>query len=621
MHNAPAESLRVDIGMVSKRFSAGNADAVSMVKDAADIVDVVGQVVKLRRVGNRYLGLCPFHQEKTPSFQVDSQNQLFYCFGCGTGGDVLSFVTKSQNLSFGEALEFLADRYHIQLPDKEPGQTSREQDARKEAQGLYQVLEVAADYFYQQLHHSTAGDTARRYLEQRGLPARVVEEQRMGYAPNQWDGLLNHMRKAGIDRRAGIEAGLLVASSSDRVYDRFRHRLIFPITDDRGKIVAFGGRSLDGAEPKYLNSPETPLYHKGRMLYNLVRAREACRQLRQVVLVEGYMDLLAFHAQGFYRVVATLGTALTAHQVRLLRRFADEAVMLYDGDEAGQKAMFKSMPLFLGEALPVSCPRLPPGMDPDDYLKTEGLAGFEQLLEQREDLGKVAITRTLAGWDGTLAGKSKVIEQLQPLFDAAQQPVLQAEYLRLVADRLGLAESVVQSQLQRNRRSSPGRGGPAMARAKVDFDDPHNQTLEEKIFRVVLNYPCLIQKFRDSGVLEHFHEAGLRAIAEALMQTDPGPGQSVAGLYDRLRDADLQETVTRLLLQEDHYGDLKAACLHFDDRLGALKQRQVRKSRKDLLQSIREAERDGDQLKVKELLQQFQSIYCTRQDLPSDRSP
>jgi hypothetical protein len=198
---------------------------------------------------------------------------------------------------------------------------------------------------------------------------------------------------------------------------------------------------------------------------------------------------------------------------------------------------------------------------------------------------------------------------------------LQAEYLRLVADRLGLAESVVQSQLQRNRRSSPGRGGPARVHAKVDFDDPHNQTLEEKILRVVLKYPCLIQKFRDSGALEHFHETSLRTIAEALMQTDPGPGQSVAGLYDRLRDADLQETVSRLLLQEDHYGDLEAACLHFDDRLGALKQRQIKKSRKDLLQSIRQAERDGDQLKVKELLQQFQSIYCTRQDLSPDGSP
>jgi DNA primase len=621
LHSAPAKSLQVDIGMVNKRFSTGNADAASMVKDAADIVDVVGQVVKLRRVGNRYLGLCPFHQEKTPSFQVDSQNQLFYCFGCGTGGDVLSFVMRSQNLSFGETIELLADRYNIRLPDKDPGHASRERESKKEAQGLYPVLESAADYFYRQLHHSSSGEIARRYIERRGLPARVLEEQRMGYAPNQWDGLLNHLRKAGIDQRLGIEAGLLVASSSDRVYDRFRHRLIFPITDDRGKVVAFGGRSLDGTEPKYLNSPETPLYHKGRMLYSLARAREACRQTRQVVVVEGYMDLLAFHAQGFYRVAATLGTALTPHQVRLLRRFADEVVMLYDGDEAGQRAMFKAMPLFLEEALPVSCPSLPAGMDPDDFLKTEGLAGFEHLLERREDLGKVAIARTLAGWDGTVAGKIKVIEQLQTLFEAVQQPVMRAEYLRLVAERLDVTESVVQEQLQRNRRPAAARATPAQAPARVGREEPHAQTLEEKVLRVVLKYPCLIEKLRESGVLEHFHETRLRTIAEALVQTEAGPEPSVEGLYDRLAEPDLQAIVTRLLLQEDHYGDLEVACLHFDDRVGALKQRRAKKSRKELLHSISQAERDGDQHKVKELLQQFQSSYCARGDLPSNGSP
>lgn len=602
------------MGMANKRFSTGHADAASLVKDAADIVDVVGQVVKLRRVGNRYLGLCPFHQEKTPSFQVDSQNQLFYCFGCGTGGDVLSFVIKTQNLSFGEALEFLADRYHVQLPSRDPLQPS--QESRQEAQGLYRVVEIAAQFFYGQLHHSTAGELARRYIETRGLPARVVEEQRMGYAPNQWDGLLNHLLKAGVDRRAGIEAGLLVASSSDRVYDRFRHRLIFPITDDRGRVVAFGGRSLDGAEPKYLNSPETPLYHKGRMLYSLARAREACRQIRQVVLVEGYLDLLAFHAQGFYRVAATLGTALTPHQVRLLRRFVGEVVLLYDGDDAGQRAMFRAAPLFLEEGLAVSCPQLPAGMDPDDFLKSEGLTGFDRLLEKREDLGKVTISHVLSGCDGTTAGKAGVIDQLQPLFDAVRQPVVQAEYLRLVAERLGLAESVVQSQLQR-KQPTPDRAVSRSAFcAPVKVDDPHPQAIEENILRVVIHYPCLIEKLRESGALEHFQEGRLRAVAEALTHLDPDQEHRVTGLYNLLPDPELQSIVARLMVQDDHYDDLEAACLHFEDRLGALKQRQVRKSRKDLLQSIREAERDGDNHRVRELLQQFQSNCASRGNIP-----
>ncbi|HBZ56875.1 MAG TPA: DNA primase [Syntrophobacteraceae bacterium] len=599
--------------MVNKRFSAGHADAVSLVKDAADIVDVVGQVVKLRRVGNRYLGLCPFHQEKTPSFQVDSQNQLFYCFGCGVGGDVLSFVTKAQNLSFGEALEFLADRYHIQLPSKDPLHQSGE--GKKESPEYHQALAAAADFFYGQLHHSAAGQIARRYVEQRGLPARVVQEQRIGYAPNQWDGLLNHLRKAGIDQRVGIETGLLVASSSDRIYDRFRQRLMFPITDDRGRVVAFGGRSLDGAEPKYLNSPETVLYHKGRMLYNLVRAREACRQVRQVVLVEGYLDLLAFHACGFYRVAATLGTALTAQQVRLLTRVADEVVLLYDGDEAGQRAMFRAAPLFLEEGLAVTCPRLPAGMDPDDFLKDQGLAGFEELLKQREDLGKVAMDDVLSGWDGTTAGKVSVIERLQPLFDAVRQPVVRAEYLQVVGERLGLAESVVQSQLQHKRRAPSDRTMAQAPPGSMTSDGPHPQAIEENILRVVVRYPCLISKLKESGAVEHFREGRLRAVAQALTELDPDREPSSAGLCDRLADSELQSIVARLMMQEDPYGDLEAACLYFGDRLATLKQRQVRQSRKDLLQSIGQAERDGDRQKLQNLLQQFQES-CQAPGIP-----
>ncbi len=216
-----------------------------------------------------------------------------------------------------------------------------------------------------------------------------------------------------------MKAGLLARSSRDqgRCYDRFRNRLIFPIRDERSRVVAFGGRILGSEtqdEPKYLNSPENPVFHKGRMLYQFARAREACRQVRQVLLVEGYMDLLAFHAQGFYRVVATLGTALTSHQVRLLSRHVDEVVFAYDGDEAGERAMLRALPLFLQEELAVSCIRFPEQMDPDDFLRTKGLAAFEDLVQRREDLGAYAIRKALETWDGTMTGKTKVLGELQP---------------------------------------------------------------------------------------------------------------------------------------------------------------------------------------------------------------
>jgi DNA primase len=601
--------------MVNKRFSTRDGDAAALVKEGVDIVDVVGQVVKLRRVGNRYLGLCPFHQEKTPSFQVDAENQLYYCFGCGNGGDVLSFVMKSQNISFGEALESLAERYHIHLPREE--QSPAQKESKKESEQLHDVLELAGKFFYSQLHHGPAGELARRYLDQRGLPSRVVEEQTMGYAPNRWDGLLLHLKQAGLDPQLAVKAGLLVPASGERLYDRFRHRLIFPITNDRGKIVAFGGRSLDGSEPKYLNSPETPLYHKGRMLYNLARAREACRQTRQVVLVEGYMDLLAFHCRGFYRVAATLGTALTPQQVRLLARLADEVVLLYDADEAGQRAMMRALPLFLQERLAVSCPELPSGLDPDDFLKAEGLEGFERVLQDRQDLGQVAIGKILTRWDGTTAGKTNIIDELQPLLESVQQPVLLDEYLRLVADRLTLSQAVIQSQLRRKRRHQvrPSTGQPPGNAPRLA--DHHPQTLEESIVRLMINYPSLIEKFRLSGTLDHFQESMLRTIAEELLRMEPAEHAAfeVSRLYDRLADPELQQVVARLLLQENGYGDLEVACLHLDDRLGALQKRREKRSRKDLLESIRKAERIGDDAEVKQLLQQLQNLCFTRSEM------
>jgi DNA primase len=283
------------------------------------------------------MGLCPFHDEKTPSFYVDAEKQFFHCFGCGTGGDVIKFVMKYQNLPFVEALRYLADRYNILLPQR--GHSSSSQDRlelRQKQDKLFHALQLATDFFYAQLHHSSAGIVARNYLQKRELPGSVVETQRLGYAPHSWDALLKHLEKAGLSSQVGAEAGLLVKNAKERTYDRFRHRLIFPIADERNRVVAFGGRSLDDSQPKYLNSSDSPVYHKGRMLYQLPAAREACRKVRQVVLVEGYMDLLAFHARGFQRVVATLGTALTAQQLRLLARICDEVVLVYDADEAGQ---------------------------------------------------------------------------------------------------------------------------------------------------------------------------------------------------------------------------------------------------------------------------------------------
>lgn len=593
-----------------------NPDVTALVKQAVDIVDVVGQVVRLRRAGNRHVGLCPFHQEKTPSFQVDSENQLYYCFGCGSGGDVLSFIMKYQNLAFGDALRYLADRYHIALPewDGGGGDSSLAEQARREREEIYKVLQVAGDYFHRMLKHKDVGQVARDYIRRRSLPREVVETERLGYALPAWDGLANHLARSGIDPELGLKAGLLARSTKDneRFYDRFRNRLIFPIRDERGRIVAFGGRILSTSnpdEPKYLNSPETPVYHKGRMLYQLARAREACRQVRQVLLVEGYMDLLAFHSHGFFRVVATLGTALTSYQVRLLSRMANEVVLAYDADDAGQRAMLRALPLFLQEELAVSCLQFPNGMDPDDYLRSEGIAGVESLLKERKDLGMLAIGKALEGWDGSTAGKTRILSDLQPVFEAIRQPVVRADYTRMVAERLSLSDETVLSQMRHDRQQG---AKPFAPHRKTSFPPlGEAQSIEENILRILINYPDLLEEVKKSGAVEYFQEPSMKAILEVLLQVGMREGGEVdhSPAFDLLPDETSRELYTRLRLDPC---DIKDPTTQMMDWLQALPMRKAKQEARHLKEALRRAVEEGDTGRVNAILLRIQEISAVK---------
>jgi DNA primase len=603
----------------------GASDLAVLVKQAVDIVDVIGRVVSLKRVGHRHVGLCPFHQEKTPSFHVDSENQFFHCFGCGVGGDVLNFVMKQQNLGFGDAVRHLADRYHVVLPDASPSLEGRVlETSRREREKLFRVVDAAADFFYGQLHHGSSGRVAREYLQRRGIPEHVVEQERMGYAPDLWDGLLRHLDRSRFDLDQAEKVGLLSRSAKDRVYDRFRHRLIFPIRDDQDRVVAFGGRSLPretapevhtggssrGEEPKYLNSPESPLYHKGRMLYQFARAREACRELRQVILVEGYLDLLAFHIHGFYRVVATLGTALTSHQVRLLARISDEVVLAYDGDEAGEKAMLRSLPLFLEEELAISCIRFPEGVDPDDFLKVHGRPGLERIVQDREDLGRYAVGKALEKWDGSTGGKARIVNDLRQLLQKVRQPVLRSEYVRVIGERLSLDERAIIDQVQRGEKHSPS-AGRAVRRPSVHrVEQP--DSLEESVVRLMIHYPGLIEEVVSSGAIEHFGNAKLKTLAETLVKSPRPPGDpfDATAVFRQIEDHDCRALLTRFMMES---GDLANVETHLRDWLGAICTFKPRRTQLCALnEALGRAQRDGNMVEVKSLLGQIQSLHSVK---------
>ena len=353
-------------------------DDVKRVKERLDILEVIGDRVRLHRAGRGYLGLCPFHDEKTPSFSVSQERQSYHCFGCGRGGDVLTFVMETEGLEFRQALELLADRAGVVLTRSEP--------RRRTSGNLYEVLDLAGKFF-SALLAAPEGAAARAYLARRGLSPEDAARFGLGWSANSWDSLSRCLRDAGVTDREAIDAGLVLEGQRGGVYDRFRGRLTFPIRDVAGRVIAFGGRLVDGEGAKYINSPEGAIYSKRRNLYLLHEARNAIREKGRSILVEGYMDALRLHLNGYTEAVASLGTSLTEEQARLLKRFGDRCCICYDSDAAGQEATLRGMYVLQELGLDVQVVTIPSGKDPDELLSSPGgKALFDQALQEARPL-------------------------------------------------------------------------------------------------------------------------------------------------------------------------------------------------------------------------------------------
>jgi DNA primase len=355
-------------------------DFIEEVRQRADIVEVISEYVVLKRAGKNYQGLCPFHSEKTPSFNVNPERQMFYCFGCHTGGNVFSFLMKRNNQTFLEALQDVARRVGLELPEKELSQ--EEQRKEKIHRRWLEIHEVSARYFHEMLCEKPEGDSARKYLAGRGVDQDTIHRFRLGYAPDSWDGLINEMAKQGIAPEELSEAGLSVKKDhgDGRIsfYDRFRGRIIFTILDLHGKPIGFGGRVLDDSLPKYLNSPETSFFHKGRNLYGIQVASKGIREAGYSILLEGYMDVIAVQKAGILNALASLGTALTRDQARILKRYSSEVVIGYDSDNAGVQAALRAGEILINEGLKVRVLKLKDAKDPDEYLREHSKEDFLQ---------------------------------------------------------------------------------------------------------------------------------------------------------------------------------------------------------------------------------------------------
>ncbi|MDN9010945.1 DNA primase [Brevibacillus laterosporus] len=348
---------------------------VNQVRAAVDIVDVVGEYVQLKKRGRAYLGLCPFHSEKTPSFNVNAERQFYHCFGCHAGGDVFSFVMQVEQLSFPEALQKLADRVGLTPPAPLTHEDNPMQSVKAK---MYEAYRFVAKLYHYVLTSTPYGSEALRYLENRGFTRTTIDEYMIGFAPESWDFVKDNLVKRNFPLELMVEAGLLSSNDRGRVYDKFRKRVIFPIHDSQGEVIGFGGRSIDGSEPKYLNSPETLLFNKSRTIFNLHRARSQIRKRNQAILFEGYADVIAAWQAGISNGIATLGTAFTEQQAHLIRRNTDQVILCYDGDFAGQEATAKAIDQLQKAGCTVRIAPLPQGSDPDDYIRQYGAEQFSQ---------------------------------------------------------------------------------------------------------------------------------------------------------------------------------------------------------------------------------------------------
>jgi len=419
------------------------------VRAAADIVRIVGDYVKLRKAGANWMGLCPFHQEKTPSFAVHPVKQIFHCFGCGVGGDVFKFVMLIENVSFPEALRHVAEKVGITIRETGGGEASDANARLRE--GLFKIHEVAGKFFAAQLTATAEGRAARAYLEDRGLTGEVIGRFRLGYAPSDGQALARLLVREGYRADELEMSGLLVRDAEGKQpYARFRRRVMFPISNERGKVVAFGGRALGEDMPKYLNSPETPIYTKGRVLYNLHAAAAAIRRLDFAILVEGYMDCISVASSGIENVVASCGTSLTAGQTRLLGRSTHRAVVNYDPDSAGVAATERSLALLLEEGFEVKVLALPGGLDPDSFVRQKGGTAYRELLAAAPTYLDYLTERAVAQHDvARPEGKVAAANALLPYLRRVPHPLLRDELAQRLAERLRLDNRLLVEELKR----------------------------------------------------------------------------------------------------------------------------------------------------------------------------
>jgi len=589
-------------------------DKIEEIKNAADIVEVVSEYVLLKKAGRNYSGLCPFHSEKTPSFTVSPEKQIFHCFGCNTGGNVFSFLMKQDGLSFPESARFLAGRYGVDLPVGEMSAKMRQQVSEREQ--LIKINHQAMDFFHGNLLSGRHGEKALAYLERRGISRTVVDTFKLGFAPRAWDGLFNYLGRKHVPVGMIEKAGLIVARKDNSgFYDRFRDRIIFPILNMSMQTVGFGGRVMDDSLPKYLNSPETPVYNKRRLLYGLHAAKKKCRKEGTIYVVEGYFDQISLYQRGIENAAATLGTALSSEHIHLMKGFVKRAVLIFDSDEAGIKASERSVGMFVREGIEARVVMLPKGHDPDSYVSEFGAEAFYKIAENALEVMSFLMKTAEKKHGLSVNGKLGILADLRRALASIEDMSARQLYIKELSELLGIDERTVlekvretkatlekenQISARRNERLQLAAGSERSRKAKSLNKGVENR-LERQVVAMMLQYPEILPEVDASCVLDHFLDSTLQFIGKLVLSHPPGTKEGVSNLMSMVDDTEKRNILASLSIKEEMW-NIRDCRKIISKLIGHSPKRQEI----FLKEQIRAAERDNNQDLALKLLDELQ---------------
>lgn len=580
---------------------------VETIRDRSDLVSLVSEYLTLKKAGQNFTGLCPFHAEKTPSFSVNPSKQFFHCFGCGVGGDIFQFVMKIEGIAFPEALRRLAVKAGVALPEDRAEE--RESPARRETAQIYELNEAAAAYFHRNLIERPEGALCRDYLKGRGITGETIKAFSIGFALPRRDDLLKHFGNQ-FSRSLLEKAGLLSkregAQGEEALFDRFRNRVLFPIRNLQGRVVGFGGRVLDDSQPKYLNTPETPVFTKGKHLFALDRAKGA--GIHSLIIVEGYFDVIAAHQAGIPNVVGTMGTALTPDHLRLIRRISEKVVLIFDPDEAGARAALRTAPLLIEEGISAKVVSLPSGEDPDLFIRKEGKAGFLKTLEEGKTPVDFAIFKLAeASAPKSVDDKIKIIEEIFPLIEKLSNEVEQSHYLKRLSDVLQIKEQSLRADFSSRLKKRKGKVSQNQSTRRAEPKLPHGEETIASLFLQNQIDPSALTDLE----LEDFTDPQIREILSHFW--DAGERRWSTPHYVDEMDEPLLALMRRLSIRENHFEDVQQTV---KGCIISLQKRRLERESIELESKIKYADESGNASLMKSLQRRVFDLRRKLSQLP-----